>query len=169
MTPESFRKHPSMPGMLRMTRSCLDGIPGPVRTRGASLSDRLISGPAVFILKTPSLLRHDVRARSGADPVPERSPRTLFGVKKPPSDTRMRFAADQLNLTLAAPAVNRCGHGGKCAHDAAEWLPPMNRCWFAARVVAVKRKYHLSVDRREADALERVLSGCTSVDMVIAT
>ncbi len=83
--------------------------------------------------------------------------------------TRRRFAADQLNLTLAAPAVNRCGRGGKCAHDAAEWLPPMNRCWFAARVVAVKRKYHLSVDRGEADALERVLSECTSVDMIVAT
>ena len=83
--------------------------------------------------------------------------------------TRRRFASDPLNLTLAAPAVNRCGASGKCALDAAEWLPPMNRCWFAGRVVSVKRKYRLTVDRREAAALERVLSGCSSTDMVFAT
>ncbi len=83
--------------------------------------------------------------------------------------TRRRFASDPLNLTLAAPAVNRCGAAGKCAMDPAEWLPPVNRCWFAARVVAVKRQYGLTVDRREAAALERVLSGCSSTDMVFAT
>ncbi len=83
--------------------------------------------------------------------------------------TRRRFASDPLNLTLAAPAVNRCGAAGKCGFDAGQWLPPMNRCWFAARVIAVKRKYRLTVDRREAAALERVLSGCSSTDMVFAT
>ena len=62
-------------------------------------------------------------------------------------EVRWRFASDLLNLTLAAPEVNRCWSSGKCAHDAAEWLPPMNKCWFAARVVAVKRKYALTVDR----------------------
>ncbi len=82
-------------------------------------------------------------------------------------DTRRRFASDLLNLTLAAPEVNRCGGGGKCGHDAADWQPPMNLCWFAARVVAVKRKYHLSVDRREAAALERVLAGCGSTAMIV--
>ena len=80
---------------------------------------------------------------------------------------RRRFASDPLNLTLAAPGVNRCGAGGKCGHDAAEWQPPMNACWFAARVVAVKRKYALSVDRHEAAALERVLAGCASAAMVV--
>ena len=40
-------------------------------------------------------------------------------------------------------------------------------CWFAARVVAVKRKYALTVDRREATALERVLSGCTSTEIIV--
>ena len=80
---------------------------------------------------------------------------------------RRRFASDLLNLTLAAPEVNRCTGGGKCAHDAAEWLPPNNRCWFAARVVAVKRKYALTVDRREAAALERVLADCDSTRMIL--
>ena len=84
------------------------------------------------------------------------------------SATRRRFASDPLNLTIAAPAVNRCGPAGKCGLDAGEWLPQMNRCWFAARVVAVKRKYRLTVDRREAAALERVLSSCRSTGMVFA-
>ena len=76
------------------------------------------------------------------------------------------FASDLLNLTLAAPEVNRCGGAGKCAHDAAEWLPPRNRCWFAVRVIAVKFKYSLTVDRDEAIALQRVLSDCTSTDII---
>ena len=80
---------------------------------------------------------------------------------------RRRFASDLLNLTLAAPAVNRCGVRGKCGYDATHWLPTINKCWFAARVVAVKRKYRLSVDRREASALERVLAGCDSTAMIV--
>ena len=80
---------------------------------------------------------------------------------------RRRFASDLLNLTLAAPGVNRCGAGGKCGLDAAEWQPSMNKCWFATRVIAVKRKYRLTVDRHEATALERVLAGCGSTAMIV--
>ena len=75
---------------------------------------------------------------------------------------RRRFARDLLNLTLASPGVNR---HQKSDRDAAEWLPEKNRCWFAARVVAVRRKYGLTIDRREADALDRVLSACDSTEM----
>ena len=82
-------------------------------------------------------------------------------------ETRRRFSGDLLNLTLAAPEVNRCGHGGKCGYDAGEWLPARNVCWFAGRVVAVKLKYDLTVDMREAAALEQVLSGCLSTDLVL--
>ena len=73
------------------------------------------------------------------------------------------FASDILNLTLASPSVNRHQKSGK---DAAEWMPDRNKCWFAHRVVAVKTKYKLSVDRREMQALENVLSGCDSTEMV---
>ena len=79
--------------------------------------------------------------------------------------TRQRFASDLLNLTLAAPAVNRHRKSGKVA---GEWLPRENRCWFAARVVAVKRKYRLTVDAREARALEGVLSRCASTAMMVS-
>lgn len=78
--------------------------------------------------------------------------------------TRRRFASDLLNLTLAGPDVNR---NRKKHHDAAQWMPSMNRCWFAARVVEVRHKYALTVDTREANALERVLSACTSTGMVV--
>ena len=76
--------------------------------------------------------------------------------------TRTRFAQDRRNLTLASPEVNRHQKSGK---DAGEWIPDRNRYWFAGRVLEVKRAYGLTVDRREAAALERVLSGCTSTAM----
>ena len=80
--------------------------------------------------------------------------------------TRRAFARDLINLTLAAPEVNRCGSRGKCGKDAGEWLPARNGCWFAAKVILVKLKYGLTVDRREAQALEQVLSNCSSTDMM---
>ena len=63
------------------------------------------------------------------------------------------------NLTLASPQVNRHQKSGK---DAAEWVPARNACWFAGRVVEVKQAYGLTVDRREAAALESILSSCAS-------
>ena len=81
--------------------------------------------------------------------------------------TRRAFSRDLLNLTLAAPEINRCGAGGKCAHDAASWLPEQNRCWFAARIVAVRTKYRLTVDRREAQVLEGILSRCRSTALQV--
>ena len=79
------------------------------------------------------------------------------------AETRRRFATDLLNLTLASPGVNR---GQKGARDAAEWLPDRNQCWFADRVVGVRQKYSLTIDRREADALDRVLASCALTALV---
>ena len=67
------------------------------------------------------------------------------------------FARDLINLTLSTPKVNRFEKGAK---DATDWLPEINRCWFAHTVVEVKRKYGLTVDYRERDALQSVLSNC---------
>ena len=75
---------------------------------------------------------------------------------------RRTFAADPLNLTLASPELNR---NRKRHYDGAEWMPPMNRCWFAQRIVEVRRKYGLTIDRREAEALERILAACFSVEL----
>ena len=77
--------------------------------------------------------------------------------------TRRRFATDLLNLTLAGPRVNRYE---KVDRDAAEWLPAQNRCWFAARVIAVRQRYGLTIDRPEADVLDQVLAGCASTELI---
>ena len=73
---------------------------------------------------------------------------------------RSRFASDLLNLTLASPQLNRFE---KSAKDAAEWQPEKNKCWFAGRVVAVRKKYVLTVDSAERRALEDILDSCASL------
>ena len=67
--------------------------------------------------------------------------------------TRREFSSDLLNLTFADPQVNR----QKGDKDPGEWLPEVNRLWYARRVLAVKRKYGLTIDRREQEALQEVL------------
>ena len=85
------------------------------------------------------------------------------GMCNRPREDKARFAGDLLNLTLASPELNR---EEKRHYDAAEWLPEKNVCWFAARVLSVRLKYHLTIDRAEARALEGVLSACESTDLV---
>ena len=77
---------------------------------------------------------------------------------------RRAFSRDLLNLTLADPHVNRHQKGTR---DAAEWMPGMNACWFAERVLAVRRKYGLTIDRAEAEAVEKLLAGCTSTEIAV--
>ena len=79
------------------------------------------------------------------------------GLRDAEMRTRRRFSHDLLNFTLASLSVSRQIKRGK---DATGWMPNINRCWFASTVVKVKRKYGLTVDRRERDALERVLKDC---------
>ncbi len=69
------------------------------------------------------------------------------------------FAGDIDNLTIADPTVNR---RQKSDLDAGEWEPPENRGWFAARIVAVKQKYGLSVNPNERDALQAMLNSAPS-------
>lgn len=69
------------------------------------------------------------------------------------------FAGDLVNLTIADPAVNR---NEKSDRDAGEWRPPRNTGWFAAKVVAVKQKYDLSVNPAERDALASMLASDSS-------
>ncbi len=86
------------------------------------------------------------------------------GMCSRPAEERRAFANDLLNLTLSEPRLNR---SIKSSKDAAEWLPEYNFCWFAGRIVAVKAKHRLSVDRAEAEALEGVLRSCGSTALVI--
>lgn len=57
-----------MPGMLRAVRTCFERVPGLRRSRGISLADCLMPGPAVFSLRFPSLLQFDRQVRGGGDP-----------------------------------------------------------------------------------------------------
>ena len=78
------------------------------------------------------------------------------------AEERARFSRDIANLTLASPKVNR---QEKVAKDLSEWLPKRNKCWFVATVVAVKKKWGLTMDQREAAAARRVLANCRSYGM----
>ena len=73
--------------------------------------------------------------------------------------TRRQFARDLDNLALATPHLNRYQKRG---FDAAEWLPPLNRCWYAETIVAVRHEYRLTIDPNEVKALEAVLAACDS-------
>ena len=69
---------------------------------------------------------------------------------------RRAFGSDLDNLTIADPMVNRTL---KRDSDAGEWRPSRHGAWFAERVIAVKRKYGLSVDPAERDSLIGLLAG----------
>ena len=75
-----------------------------------------------------------------------------------------QFASDLLNLTLASPSVNRHRKSDK---DGSEWLPHLNQCWYVNRIVQVRQKYGLTIDRNEAKAIDDVLAGCHSTKMVV--
>ena len=106
----------------------------------------------------------DSDAKTDIEHMVARSEAHDSGLCSASNERRKSFARDLLGLTLADPGTNR---DRKSAKDAAEWLPELNRCWFANRVLAVKLKYGLTVDPAERDALEDVLSACYSVDLVI--
>ena len=73
------------------------------------------------------------------------------------SERKREFARDLRNLTLSAPHLNRNLKGAK---DTADWVPEENKCWFAWRVIDVRRDYNLTIDRLETDALDAILETC---------
>ena len=75
------------------------------------------------------------------------------------------FASDMMNLTLADPVVNR---NKKKGHDAGEWMPQNNRCWYANKIIEIKRAYGLGVNRKEFAALRKTISQCRSFAMVVS-
>ena len=84
------------------------------------------------------------------------------------SATRGRFGDDRLNLVASRDCVNR----SKGSSDLAEWsgvqsgacagarLTTAGRCFWAARTVAVKYRYNLTVDTAERAALGTALNQC---------
>ena len=129
-----------------------------------SVEPRIVEGMGGIIYGPYTGRRFDSIRETDIEHIVARSEAHDSGLCAAGEETRARFASDVLNLTLAAPQVNR---QQKRAYDAAEWLPQQNRCWFADRVVQVRQKYALTIDQEEADALDEVLSACASVDMVV--
>ena len=104
MTQNSFRKHLSMPGMLSEVRKCLDNVPDLVVSRGLTLSDCLMTGLAMFSLKMTSMLSFDEKIRLDESSVPAQNFKSLFGVDRIPSDTRVRERLDDVDPRSMRPA-----------------------------------------------------------------
>ena len=67
------------------------------------------------------------------------------------------------------PGISSVNRHQKVAKDPSEWLPALNECWYVDRVVQVRLKYGLTIDRAETEAIDQVLAGCESTEMVFLT
>lgn len=86
------------------------------------------------------------------------------GLCKATPEVRYEFANDLLNLTLSTPSVNR---NEKSDKDAADWLPQYNKCWYVFTVIQVKKKYKMTVDSAERDAMQEVLESCIADEVFL--
>ena len=83
------------------------------------------------------------------------------GAWKWSNEDRLRFANDPLNLLAVEGNANQA----KGAAAADQWLPDNKayRCDYAARQVAVKYKWSLTVTRNEQKTLNDILKNCPSI------
>ena len=88
----------------------------------------------------------------------------VSGLCERKTEERYSFGNDLFNMTLASPDVNR---RLKSDNDPGEWLPDNNACWFVYRVIEVKRKYDLSIDTTERDAMNEVLARCSVEELYL--
>ena len=129
-----------------------------------SVERRIVAGMGGIVYGPYTGMWFDSTSETDIEHIVARSEAHDSGLCAASAATRRRFSSDLINLTLASPAVNRHQKSGK---DAAEWVPDLNQCWFANRVVEVRKSHDLTIDEHERDALEDVLSGCTSTDMIV--
>ncbi|KNB50545.1 HNH endonuclease family protein [Streptomyces caatingaensis] len=82
----------------------------------------------------------------------------VSGAQKIGQRKREALANDPLNLIAADGPAN----GQKSDQDASRWLPKNTafQCAYVARQIAVKKKYGLTVNPGEKDAMARVLKTC---------
>ena len=79
------------------------------------------------------------------------SPETQVRIRiRPPEPSRWRLQAS--TGTRRAPTTPPSG------------FPTLNECWYVDRTIQVRLEYGLTIDRAEADAIDRVLAGCESTD-----
>ena len=124
-----------------------------------SVEPRIIAAMAGRIYSPYSGRYFSDRGQTDIEHIVARSEAHDSGLCAASIEARRAFARDLDNLTLSSPEINRYQ---KVANDLAEWLPEKNRCWYVARVMAVKRKYGLTMDSAEHQAAQAVLIGCSS-------
>ncbi len=91
------RKHLSADALFRLVRSGLARIPEDrLGDPDISLTDALMSGFAMFSLKSPSLLAFDKERAEG-------NLQTIYGIKRTPCDTYMRESLDPLSPESLRP------------------------------------------------------------------
>lgn len=73
-----------------------------------------------------------------------------------PPAQREAYANDVEGLVAVTGTSNQAKSDG----DPAEWLPSQNPCAYVTAWVRIKKKYNLSVDQAEHDAIASVLASC---------
>ena len=99
-----MRKYLSAPGLIQNIRSGFEQVPDTKARRGIPLTDYLMSAVAIFKLKYPSLLQFDQDSREGPR---SQNMKTLFGIRKVPSDTALRECLDDIPPETLRPLFTR--------------------------------------------------------------
>ena len=79
------------------------------------------------------------------------------------AQTKIDFSNDLENIALASASVNR----SKSDRDPADWLPEHNACWYVWQHMHIKRKYDMTIDEAEKNAIGAVLQECTIEELVL--
>lgn len=90
---KNMKRHVSVTGLLKIIRGQFEKTPENIGREGISLADCLMSGLAIFMLKSPSLLNFDENRK---DPIICHNLKTLYGVQNTPCDTYLRTRLDEV-------------------------------------------------------------------------
>jgi hypothetical protein len=94
MSQRGFRQSLSLPGLLKSMRQLFEKVPDTKPNANIPLADHLMSGPAIFGLKYPSLLQFD-QDRNGE--LTHANLKNLYGIRQAPSDTYLRERLDNVD------------------------------------------------------------------------
>ncbi|MGD9960734.1 HNH endonuclease family protein [Nocardioides sp.] len=84
------------------------------------------------------------------------------------ADTRDRYAND-LGDRRTLVAVSASSNRSKGDQDPAEWMPELARCTYVRQWVAVKIRWHLSVDKTEKAKLTAMARACANLTITVRT
>ncbi len=88
------------------------------------------------------------------------------GARRWNAATRQRFAND-LRDPRTLVAVTASSNRSKSDRDPAEWVPSLDSCGYVRQWVAVKIRWHLSVDTAEKRALRGLAEGCRNTRITV--